>query len=51
MGAVADQIETAISNVLASGHRTADIRGSAPKIVSTQDMGDAILGELDKLSA
>jgi 3-isopropylmalate dehydrogenase len=51
MGKVADQIEEAISNVLAAGHRTADIRGSAAKIVSTQDMGDAILAELDKLSA
>jgi 3-isopropylmalate dehydrogenase len=51
MGKVADQIEAAISNVLASGHRTADIRGSAAKIVSTTDMGDAILAELDKLAA
>jgi 3-isopropylmalate dehydrogenase len=51
MGKVADQIEEAIANVLAAGHRTADIRGSATKIVSTQDMGDAILAELDKLAA
>jgi 3-isopropylmalate dehydrogenase len=51
MGKVADQIEEAIANVLAAGHRTADIRGSATKIVSTTDMGDAIIAELDKIAA
>ncbi len=51
LGKAADQIEQAIANVLAAGHRTADIRGNAATIVSTQDMGDAILAELDKLAA
>jgi 3-isopropylmalate dehydrogenase len=51
LGEVGDKIEVAIANVLASGLRTADLRGSGGKTVGTREMGDAILVELDKLSA
>jgi 3-isopropylmalate dehydrogenase len=44
----ADAIEKAISSVLAAGLRTADIKGSAVSSVSTSEMGDAILAELQK---
>lgn len=48
LGAEADRIEKAIANVLASGLRTADIRGNAASIIGTSQMGDAILAELAK---
>ncbi len=43
---LADQLEKAISNVLAKGLRTADIAGEGKKSISTSEMGDAILGQL-----
>ncbi len=46
----ADMIEKAVSAVLDSGLRTADIKGQAASTVSTTEMGDAILGELKKLA-
>ncbi|WP_029004027.1 3-isopropylmalate dehydrogenase [Azorhizobium doebereinerae] len=51
LGEVADKIDAAIAGVLAAGHRTADIRAPGGPIVGTQDMGAAIVAELDKLSA
>lgn len=45
----ADKVEMAIANVLAAGLRTADIRGNATSIISTQQMGGAIVVELIKL--
>lgn len=51
MGEDADMVESAVANVLASGKRTADIAGPGETAISTTDMGAAILGELDKLSA
>jgi 3-isopropylmalate dehydrogenase len=51
MGALADKIEAAISAVLASGLRTADIKSEGSKAASTTQMGEAILGELQKLHA
>jgi 3-isopropylmalate dehydrogenase len=51
LGEDADLVETAVQNVLASGVRTADIAGKNTKPVSTTQMGDAILAELDKLAA
>jgi 3-isopropylmalate dehydrogenase len=42
----ADAIEKAISGVLAAGLRTADIKGAASSSISTSEMGDAILAEL-----
>ena len=48
LGAVADRIEQAIAGVLASGLRTADLRGDGTRTVGTVEMGDAILAELDR---
>lgn len=49
MGDTADLMEKAIANVLASGARTADIRGDATSVLSTSQMGDAIVNEMKKL--
>jgi 3-isopropylmalate dehydrogenase len=43
---LADHIEKAIASVLAKGVRTIDIAGEASETVSTTQMGDAILAEL-----
>jgi 3-isopropylmalate dehydrogenase len=48
LAAAADAIEKAISGVLAQGLRTADIKGAAASSISTSQMGDAILAELQK---
>lgn len=47
----AELIEKAVKNVLAGGIRTADIMAPGAAKVSTTTMGDAIVRELDKLSA
>lgn len=49
LGDAADRLEQAIINVLAAGIRTRDIEGQAAKVVSTGQMGDAVLVELQKL--
>src|SRR6201994_1060166 len=49
--AAADRLDAAIAKVLAGGFRTADIRGEGDELVSTSDMGDAILKELARNSA
>jgi 3-isopropylmalate dehydrogenase len=46
LGELADRLEKAISDVLEKGLRTADIAGGATTILSTSQMGDAILAEL-----
>lgn len=46
----ADLVETAVKNVLASGVRTGDIMSEGMNMVSTTEMGDAILSELDRIS-
>jgi 3-isopropylmalate dehydrogenase len=51
LGEVADKVEMAIANVLAAGLRTADIRGNASSVISTEQMGGAIVVELKKLLA
>ena len=51
MGKEADMIDAAIAATLAKGLRTADIKSEGTKVVSTREMGDAILGELEKLAA
>ena len=51
MGALADKLDAAIAAVLASGLRTADIKSEGTKAASTSQMGEAILGELQKLHA
>ncbi len=47
----ADLIETAAKNVLKSGLRTADIMQPGATKVSTTQMGDALVKELEKLAA
>jgi 3-isopropylmalate dehydrogenase len=51
MGELADKLDAAIAAVLASGLRTADIKSEGSKVASTTQMGEAILGELQKLHA
>ncbi len=46
----ADLVEKAVQNVLASGVRTGDIMAEGMTQVSTTEMGDAILKELDGLN-
>ena len=48
-GDLADRIEAAIAAVLAKGLRTADIKGDAAEVVSTSQMGDAILVALQAM--
>src|SRR6266487_3373335 len=49
MGALADKLDTAIAAVLARGLRTADIKAEGTTAVSTTQMGEAILKELQAL--
>ncbi|HLI98938.1 MAG TPA: 3-isopropylmalate dehydrogenase [Bradyrhizobium sp.] len=51
LGALADKIDAAIATVLAKGLRTADIRSEGMTVVSTAQMGEAILKELQGLHA
>jgi 3-isopropylmalate dehydrogenase len=51
MGKDADLLDAAIAAALARGLRTADIKSPGCQIVSTAQMGDAIIGEMDKLAA
>src|SRR5450432_2441431 len=51
MGREADLIDAAIAATLAKGLRTADIKSEGAKIVSTSEMGAAIIGEMEKLAA
>ena len=44
-------IDQAISAALAKGLRTADIKSDGTKVVSTSEMGSAILAELEQLAA
>ena len=43
-------VENAVQAVLSKGLRTADISYGADKIVSTQDMGKAVIEELNNLA-
>jgi 3-isopropylmalate dehydrogenase len=49
MGALADQVDAAISAVLTKGLRTADIKSEAATAVSTTEMGEAIVKEMQAL--
>jgi 3-isopropylmalate dehydrogenase len=51
MGEEADRIEAAIAAALAKGLRTADIKSEGATVVSTSEMGEAIIGELERLPA
>ena len=46
----ADLIETAVENVLKTGIRTPDIMQPGMRKVGTQEMGDALVKELDRLA-
>jgi 3-isopropylmalate dehydrogenase len=49
MGKQADMIDKAIAATLDKGLRTADIKSEGTKVVSTSEMGDAILAELEAM--
>ncbi len=51
MGVEADRLDAAIAAALAKGLRTADIKSEGARIVSTAEMGEAIVGELERLAA
>jgi 3-isopropylmalate dehydrogenase len=51
MGKEADLIDAAIAATLAKGLRTADIKSEGTKVVSTSEIGKAIVGELERLAA
>jgi 3-isopropylmalate dehydrogenase len=46
----ADRLEKAVQTALASGARTADIAEPGAKKLTTAEMGDAVLGALDKVA-
>src|SRR5499426_3735447 len=50
MGAEADRIEQAIAAALAKGLRTADIKSEGTTVVGTHQMGEAIIGGMEKLA-
>jgi 3-isopropylmalate dehydrogenase len=49
MGALADQVDAAISAVLTKGLRTADIKSEGATAVSSTEMGEAIVKEMQAL--
>ena len=51
MGEDADLVEQAVRNVLDSGLRTGDIMQEGMRLVSCEQMGEAVTAELDKLAA
>jgi 3-isopropylmalate dehydrogenase len=51
LGEEADQLEAAIAAALAKGLRTADIKSEGCTIVSTSEMGEAVMRELETLTA
>ncbi|MFZ3226532.1 MAG: isocitrate/isopropylmalate family dehydrogenase, partial [Xanthobacteraceae bacterium] len=50
IGEEADRLDAAIAAVLARGLRTADIKSEGAKIVSTAQMAEAVVAELDRLA-
>ena len=50
MAADADLIEQAVAAALAAGLRTADIKSAGCKLVTTAEMGDAIIAEAARLA-
>jgi 3-isopropylmalate dehydrogenase len=50
LGGEADLIDRAIAATLAKGLRTADIKSEGAKIVSTSEMGAAIIAEMETLA-
>jgi len=50
LGTQADMIDQAIAATLAKGLHTGDIKSEGSKVVSTAEMGSAILAELEQLA-
>ena len=50
LGKQADLIDKAIAATLDKGLRTADIKSDGTKVVSTSEMGSAILSEMETLA-
>jgi 3-isopropylmalate dehydrogenase len=48
MGREADLIDRAIAAALAQGLRTADIKSEGCRLVGTQEMGDAVVAEMER---
>lgn len=48
-GAIADRLEQAVQDVLSANIRTGDIAAPGAKIVSTAEMGDAVVAQLDRI--
>jgi 3-isopropylmalate dehydrogenase len=51
MDAEADRLDAAIAAALAKGLRTSDIKSEGTTVVSTADMGAAVVAELERLAA
>ena len=51
MGNEADRLDAAIAAALGKGLRTADIKSAGAKVVSTAEMGEAVVAELARLAA
>lgn len=51
MSKEADMIDKAVASALAKGLRTADIKSEGSKVVSTPEMGAAIIAEMERLVA
>ncbi len=51
MAKEADRLDAAIAAALAKGLRTADIKSEGTKVVSTSEMGAAVVGELERVAA
>src|SRR5579883_841038 len=50
LGKAADLLDAAIAAVLDKGLRTADIKSEGTTVVSTREMGEAIVGEMQRLA-
>jgi 3-isopropylmalate dehydrogenase len=51
MGQEADRLDAAIAAALGKGLRTADIKSEGATVVSTAQMGEAVVGELERIAA
>ena len=50
LGDEADLVENAVKGVLSKGLRTADIMQEGKELISTTDMGQAVVDEMAKLT-
>jgi 3-isopropylmalate dehydrogenase len=51
MGKEADLLDAGIAAALARGLRTADLKSEGTTVVGTAEMGEAIVGEMERLAA